>query len=215
VSKQKQRITNKKHTKLTYGQELARPASRTGIRAELASSDKDEDKEKLLHMTGRKSFEEIAIEQGVFDEITDAIVDFVIMNPFYSQLELMEYLKNNYNSVFGKSKTKYPQNFYKCIECVDKWREALASSLVDPKRAILRNLHKRAIKGLREEIDSSGKVYEIGMKDKDAMDYIRLLHDMEEWDKEKSGDTSNSEETINTLNEIEKGLQELGGGLDD
>lgn len=201
MSRYEQRVTNKKHTKLTYGQKLARPASRTGIRAELANSDKEEDKEKLSHMTGRKSFQEIAIEQGVFDEITDAIVDFVIMNPFYSQLELMEFLKQEYNSVFGKSKTKYPQNFYKCIECVDEWREALASSLVDPKRAILRNLHKRAIKGLREEIDSSGKVYEVGMKDKDAMDYIRLLHDMEEWDKEnkKSGETTSDNGVVFTF----------------
>ena len=181
----RQRIINKKHTKLTYGERLAKPKTYTGIRVELAKSDNVEDKEKLKKQRGRKSFAEIAIELGVFDEITDAIADWVLLNPFFNTRELMEFLMREFEQVFSDCKTKYPQNFYKNIERVDEWREALDTARIDVDRAVLRNLHKRAVKGLREEVDKDGKYYEIGMKDKDAMEYIRLLHDIKQWEKEE------------------------------
>ena len=97
------RIVNKKNTKLTYGKRLNHPDSYKGVRAELVKSG---DTEKLAHQRGRKSVEEIAREKGKFDDITDAITDFVIQNPFYNQKELMDFCMSRFGEVFKTSKTK-------------------------------------------------------------------------------------------------------------
>lgn len=172
VNNVNKRIGNKKHTNSTYNQPLSRSNKCTGVRSELAKSG---DKEKLKKTKGRKSFVEIAVEHNKYEEIGDCIKDFVRDNTFYSQKELKEYLIEQYPYIFGRSKTEFPQNFYKCIESDTYWSECLKVNQNESERAVLNNLDKRARRGLREEVDKDGKIYEVGMSDKAMMDYLKLL----------------------------------------
>lgn len=201
----KQRIANKKHTKLTYGERLAVPNNYTGVRLELAKTEPD----KLEKQRGRKSFSEKAIELGVFDDITDSIEYFVICNPYFNQEELMKYLMSEFPDVFSNVKTKYPQNFYKNIERVDDWREALATP-IKPMEDVLRNLHKYVVAGRREVVDHNGDLYEIGAKASDQINYIKLqllLEDREkaEQAKEQEKETASNSGVIFTFDDNEDG----------
>ena len=198
MASKKQRITNKKHTKSTYNQRLVNTAKDTNIRLKLVQSENPEDKEKLEKQRGRKSFAEIAVEQELFNDITDAIFWWCSENPYYSQKELMDFLISEFSSVFAGSKTKYPQSFYKNIEKVDAWFEALKTSNIPTNREILRLLYKDARDG--------------SMSHKDAMNFVRLMHDSKLWDKEDDVSVAISAETSSTLDEINRGLKELGGG---
>jgi len=176
----KRRMTNKKNTKLTYNQPLAKNPKNTQVRTALALEDK---KEELEKQRGRKSYAEIAIEKGVYQEIADTLQEWVRENPFYNQKELMEFMQAEYSEVFGGYKSKYAGNFYKIIEKEELWKDALSLGNVQIERAVLRNLHKRAVKGLREEVDHKGNIYEVGMSDRDAINYIRLLHELDEYNR--------------------------------
>ena len=112
ITNMNKRIGNKKKTNSTYNKPLSRSDKYTGARGQMAKNNDD----KLKKSKGRKSFVELAVEQGVYEEIGYCIQDFVTYNPYYSQKELMDYLIAQYPDVFGKSKTEYAQNFYKCIE---------------------------------------------------------------------------------------------------
>ena len=67
---------------------------------------------------------------------------------------------------------------------------------------ILRNLSIRAYKGLREEVDDKGKIYEVGMSDRDAVMTVRLMHDVKQWeqeDKDKDNDKKKQELELELL----------------
>ena len=201
----KQRITNKKHTKLTYNERLSRSDNVTGIRAELARNDA----EQLKKQRGRKSFEEKAVELGVFDDITASIEYFVIKNPYFSQQELMEHLINEFNNVFGECKTKYPQNFYKNIEHVDAWRNALAIP-VKPMVDVLRSMHRYAVAGRERVTDHNGDDYEIGATLNEQINYVKLLCLLEDREKaeqakEQEKETSSNSGVIFTFDDNEDG----------
>lgn len=186
----KRRMTNKKNTKLTYNQPLAKNPKNTQVRTNLALENK---KDELDKQRGRKSYAELAIEKGVYQEIADTLQEWVRENPFYNQQELMEFMKSEYNEVFGDYKSKYAGNFYKIIEKEELWRDALSLGNVQIERAVLRNLHKRAVKGLREEVDHKGNIYEVGMSDRDAINYIRLLHELDEYNRLKNTDSKDKD----------------------
>lgn len=191
------RVTNKKNTKLTYNQPLAKNPRNTQVRTNLALENKTEE---LSKHVGRKSYAELAIEKGVYQDIADTLQEFVRENPFYNQQELMEFMLSEYKEVFGQYKSKYAGNFFKILEKEDLWRDALAVGNVQVERAVLRNLHKRAVKGLREEIDNKGNIYEVGMSDRDAINYVRLLMDLDEYNRLKNTDIEpDSSETKKTI----------------
>lgn len=153
-------------------------------RTNIALSNDEESKEKLKHQTGRPGFAEIAKKQGLYDDITNSLKEFIQVSPFYSQKELMNYLMAKFPSVFGSYNTKYPQNLYRSIARVDDWFNALKVTEKMTRRAILNAYYKRATAGRREETDSNGYIYEVGMQDKDAMNMVRLLHEVVAWDDE-------------------------------
>lgn len=185
------RVTNKKNTKLTYNQPLAKNPRNTQVRTALALDNKTDELEK---QRGRKSYAELAIEKGVYQDIADTLQEFVRENPFYNQKELMEFMLSEYKEVFGQYKSKYAGNFFKILEKEDLWRDALAVGNVQVERAVLRNLHKRAVKGLREEIDNKGNIYEVGMSDRDAINYVRLLMDLDEYNRNKNTEIDNKDD---------------------
>ena len=191
----KRRMTNKKNTKLTYNQPLAKNPRNTQVRTNLALENKTDELEK---QRGRKSYAELAIEKGVYQDIADTLQEWVRENPFYNQQELMEFMISEFPEVFSGYKSKYAGNFYKIIEKEELWRDALSLGNVQIERAILRNLHKRAVKGLREEVDHKGNIYEVGMSDKDAINYIRLLHELDEYNRLKNTDSKDND-TIPTF----------------
>lgn len=166
MSNRKQRITNKRHTKLNYNQRIAHKET-VNVRL-------NDLQEKGVTKNGKKSFAERAVELGEFDNITDALFWWCAENPYFSQRELMEFLLKEFKEVFASCKTKYPQTFYKSIEKVDAWYEAMRSSCVPSNQAILRLLYKECI--------------ESKMSHKDAMNLVRLMHDVEVWKKEENVD---------------------------
>lgn len=169
------RLVNKKNTKITVGQELSRNENNTQLRREMALNGQD-----LTKTRGAKSYAEIAIQQGVYEDIGEFIKVFVESNPYFNQVELMQAVKENFPTVFKNYKSPYAGNFYKIIEKDPLWRESLQVSNVIIQRAVMRQLYKRASKGVERFKDSDGKYYEIGMKDKDAMDFVRLTMELEE-----------------------------------
>lgn len=189
MSNKKQRITNKRHTKMTYNQRLAHNEV---VNVRLNSLQKTG-----TTKNGAKSFAERAVELNEFDNITDALFWWCAENPYFSQRELMDFLLSEFKEVFATCKTKYPQTFYKSIEKVDDWYEAMRASCVPSNKAILRLLYKEAV-------DSK-------MSHRDAMNLVRLMHDVESWKREEKIDNTVSEETASTLDEINQGLKELGG----
>lgn len=204
VKDTKRRMTNKKNTKLTYNQPLAKNPKNTQVRTSLALEDK---KDELSKQVGRKSYAELAIEKGVYQDIADTLQEYVRENPFYNQKELMEFMKSEYKEVFGDYKSKYAGNFFKILEKEELWRDALAIGNVQIERAVLRNLHKRAVKGLREEVDHKGNIYEVGMSDRDAINYIRLLHELDEYNRLNSSDLSARELQLKQLENKNKLLE--------
>ena len=171
-----------------YGNRGKRPVkskNNTGTRTNLALSDDEKDKEKLKHQRGRRGYAEIAKQEGKYEEIADSLKVFIQKSPFYSQRELMTYLMSEFPTVFGSYKsTKYPQNFYKNIIKEELWFSSLKITEKMTRRAILNAYYKRAVEGRREEIDHNGNIYEVGMPDRDAVNFMRFMHEANEWDDE-------------------------------
>ena len=202
----RQKVLNKQNMKLTYGQRLKGNVKNTGKRAELAKAG---GAEALAKQRGRKSYAEKAVLQGVYDDITYTLEEFALQNPFWDESDLYNYMTVKFSSVFAGC-SKYPQNFFKLIDKEDAWHNALAKkSLYEVQKQVLKGLHTRAVKGVRELIDKDGKHYEIGMSDSNRMNYIRLLIELE-MNKEMNENNSSSE-TAETFNKIMDGLNEIGG----
>ena len=201
------RLRNKKHTKINKGENLVRDANNTQIRREKALAGDD-----LSNTHGPKSYAEIAITQGLYDDIAEFIKLFVEGNPYFNQAEIMDAVKNEFPTVFGGYKSKYSTNFYKILEKDPLWCESLKVSNVLIQRAIMQTLYKRAVKGIETHQDDKGKYYEIGMKDRDMIEFVRLTAELEDRARSQLDKAIVSSETSSTLDEINQGLKELGGG---
>ena len=80
--------------------------------------------EDVEHIRGRKSYAQIAIDQGLYELIEASIGDYSVKHPEASFKKLFEFIQPLYPSVFNEDMSKYPSNFQQIIEKDDGWRKA-------------------------------------------------------------------------------------------
>ena len=159
---------------------------------------------------GRPSYAEKAKKLGIYDDITDWKYMYRGENPMCTNFVFAEAIKSKFE-LFREC--KHHNNLIKIIDGVEDWR--IAYNFIEYKDVQLyamNYLFNRVKHGRREEVDKDGKYYEIGVKDRDVMTYVELVHNFEGW--YSTNEKSCSEETVDTLNNIEAGLKELGGDTD-
>lgn len=151
------------------------PSNCTNIRLEKIKNNED-----LSGQRGMKSVGEKAIEQGLFDIITEYLSEYFYSHDgVYTKSDLGRDLQKNFPSIFSYSKC--PINTVRTMDRVPEWSEALIDAdYHDLKMAALKTLHNRAKKEAIEYEDDNG-VYRIrGMSDADKIRYINLLNDLED-----------------------------------